>query len=32
MWFDTIDGEIELLLKRKKRNLASLLNPLDDAG
>jgi dihydroflavonol-4-reductase len=28
MWFNTIDGEIELLHKRKKRNLTSLLNPL----
>lgn len=29
MWFNTIEGELELLQKRKKRTLASLLNPIE---
>jgi len=32
MWLGTIDGELELLKKRKKRTLSSLLNPLDPEG
>jgi len=29
MWFNTIDGELELMNKRKKRTLTSLLNPIE---
>jgi dihydroflavonol-4-reductase len=32
MWFNTIDGELELMLKRKRRTLTSLLNPIEIAG
>ena len=32
MWLGTIDGELELMKKRKKRTLSFLLNPLDPEG
>ena len=32
MWFKAIDGELELLMKRKKRDLVSSLNPVEGDG
>ena len=32
MWFKTVEGELELLQKRKKRDLVSRLNPVEGDG
>jgi nucleoside-diphosphate-sugar epimerase len=32
MWFNTIDSELELLRRRKKRDLVSRLNPVESDG